>query len=63
MFRCQEKVGFPTEVDQVPGVIVQAGAGLKNGQFNHREIVPFWLNFIREVKAPLKDEKTGRQII
>jgi hypothetical protein len=34
-------------------------AGLKNGQFNHQETVPFWRSFIR---APPLTKKTASLI-
>ena len=33
------------------GTLFSPAAGLKNGQFNHQKIVPFWRSFIRDVKG------------
>jgi hypothetical protein len=36
-----------------------AAAGLKSGQFNHQETVPFWCSFIQDV-PPEADQVSGR---
>ncbi len=40
-------------------IVVSPAAGLKSGQFNHQETVPFWRSFIR---APPPAKKTAGQI-
>jgi hypothetical protein len=32
---------------------VSTAAGLKSGQFNHQETVPFWCRFVRGFEFPL----------
>jgi hypothetical protein len=35
----------------VPKFHISTAAGLKSGQFNHQETVPFWCSFTRGVRA------------